>query len=62
MTTFKVFFFSDSHKNKLNYFSEVFAFTLFFLVTLHAQFERGKVIGIGVHIYIYIYVCGPKKI
>ena len=29
--------------------------------TLHAQRERGKVIGRGVHIYIYIYVCGRKK-
>ena len=33
------------------------------IITLHAQSERGKVIGCGVHIYIYIYiyVCGRKK-
>ena len=29
----------------------------FFVVTPHAQCERGKVIGCGVHIY----VCGRKK-
>ena len=27
-----------------------------FLITPHAQRERGKVIGRGVHIYIYIYI------
>ena len=32
-----------------------------FIITPHAQRERGKVIGRGVHIYIYIYVCGRKK-
>ena len=36
-----------------------------YIITLHAQRERGKVIGRGVHIYIYIYiyiyVCGRKK-
>ena len=31
---------------------------LWTFITLHAQCERGKVIGVGVHIY----VCGPKKI
>ena len=31
-----------------------------FVVTLHAQRKRGKIIGVGVHIYIY--VCGPKQI
>ena len=30
------------------------------LITLHAQRERGKVIGVGVHIQC-LYVCGPKK-
>ena len=30
----------------------------FVIVTPHAQFEQGKVIGCGVHIYIY--VCGRK--
>ena len=28
-----------------------------FIVTPHAQRERGKVIGRGVHIYIYINIC-----
>ena len=28
-----------------------------YVITPHAQRERGKVIGVGVHIY----VCGPKK-
>ena len=27
-----------------------------FIVTPHAQRERGKVIGRGVHIYIYMYI------
>ena len=27
-----------------------------FVITPHAQRERGKVIGRGVHIYIYIYI------
>ena len=35
---------------------------LLYIITPHAQRERGKVIGRGVHIlYIYIYVCGRKK-
>ena len=29
------------------------------VITLHAQCERDKVIGIGIHIYLH--VCGPKK-
>ena len=34
---------------------------LFFLITPHAQRERGKVIGRGVHIYIYICLWSKKK-
>ena len=30
---------------------------ILFIVTPHAQLERGKVIGLGVLIYIYIYIC-----
>ena len=39
-------------------------FGKYWIITPHAQRERGKVIGRGVHIYIYniyIYVCGRKK-
>ena len=35
--------------------------TIFFIVTPHAQRERGKVIDRGVHIIINVYVCSQKK-
>ena len=37
-------------------------FLIFFIITPHAQRERGKVIGRGVHIYIYICLWSEKKI
>ena len=35
-------------------------FCLLFLITPHAQRERGKVIGLGVLVYIYMFVVKKK--
>ena len=36
-----------------------------YVITPHAQRERGKIIGVGVHIHVYVYIiiciCGQKK-